>query len=226
MASQPIGRSPKRYRGERKPREERWAELLDVAAIVFYEKGYRAASLNEIAARMNMLKGSLYYYIASKDELLFEVVRASTSEGMDNIRDIVAGPGDPLERLETAIVAHIEYNRKNIHRVGLMHEIHVLPPAMRTSIRQVYEDYELIFENLLREGEEKNSVRADVDVKLAALSILGSINSVVRWHRNTDYTPEDVVRHLADVTVRGLASPDGLKRLNAARRRSAARRAS
>lgn len=217
MVSQPAGRAPSGYfRGERKPREERWAELIDVAATVFYEKGYKATSLNEIADRMKMTKGSLYYYITSKDELLYEVVRSSTSAGMDNIRLIAAGPGDVLERLETAIVTHIEYNHKNIRKVALMHEIHVLPSSMRSSIRRVYENYEAIFQDLITEGQERLSIRPEIDAKLAALSILGSINSIVRWQRTTDYTPEDVVRHIADVTVRGLASTDGLELRDAA----------
>jgi AcrR family transcriptional regulator len=216
MVTRPAGRAPSgQPRGERKPREERWAELIEVAATVFYEKGFKATSLNEIAERMNISKGSLYYYITSKDELLHEVVRSSTSTGMENIKLIATGSGEVLDRLETAIVSHIEYNRENIRKVALMHEIHVLPPSMRGSIRLVYEEYEAIFRNLVCEGKATNDIRPEIDANLAALTILGSINSIVRWHRSTAYTPEDVVRHIADVTVRGLATSSSLRRREA-----------
>jgi AcrR family transcriptional regulator len=222
VASQPVGRSPKRYRGERKPREERWAELLDVAAAVFYEKGYKSSSLQEIALRMNMLKGSLYYYISSKDELLFEVVRSVHTTGMDNVRTIAEGPEDVLTRLENVIVAHIDHGYQNMHKVALYHEVHELPVALRRSISKEYFSYEEIFAQLIVEGQEKGAVRADVNVQLTVLSLLGSINSIFQWQRsNTDFTPPEVVRHIADVTVRGLATPIGLRKRDAAARQVA-----
>src|SRR5215467_11567177 len=50
-------------------------EIITVAARLFKEKGYRATTLEDIAAAVGMLKGSLYYYIRSKEELLYIVVR-------------------------------------------------------------------------------------------------------------------------------------------------------
>ena len=55
--------------------EERWQEVVDAAAKVFAEKGYRAATLRDIAAELGMLKGSLYYYIETKEDLLYELLR-------------------------------------------------------------------------------------------------------------------------------------------------------
>jgi TetR/AcrR family transcriptional regulator, cholesterol catabolism regulator len=213
MVDQPAGRSPKYNRGERKPREERWAELLDVAATVFYEKGYQASSLNEIAARMNILKGSLYYYISSKDELLYEVVRSVHTAGMDNVRSIAAGPQDVLTRLENVIVAHIDHGYRNQPKVALMHEVHVLPANLRRLIAREYDSYESIFRELIIEAQEGNSIRPEIDPALAVLALLGSINSIFRWQRNNpDFAPLTVVRHIADVTVRGLATPQGMRR--------------
>jgi TetR/AcrR family transcriptional regulator, cholesterol catabolism regulator len=221
LVNQSTGRATKHNRGERKPREERWAELLDVAATVFYEKGYRAASLNEIAARMNILKGSLYYYIASKDELLYEVVRSVHTAGMDNVRAIAAGPQDVLTRLENVIVAHIDHGYRNQHKVAMMHEINVLPANLRRAIAREYYSYESIFQELIVEGQKQNSIRPEVDPALAVLSLLGSINSIFRWQRNTtDFTPLQAVRHIADVTVRGLATPQGMRRKRPAAVRS------
>ena len=56
----------------RSPREQ---QILDAAAVVFYEKGYAAASIQDVADAVGILKGSLYYYIDSKEDLLFEILR-------------------------------------------------------------------------------------------------------------------------------------------------------
>ena len=65
--------------------EKRWAEVLDAAEQVFLERGYQAASLKEIATRVGMLKGSLYYYIDTKEDLLFEIVRRAHQSGLEFI---------------------------------------------------------------------------------------------------------------------------------------------
>ncbi len=68
------------------PREERWPELLEVATDVFSEKGCEAASLQDIAERLGMLKGSLYYYINSKEDLLYHVINDVHQEGLAKYR--------------------------------------------------------------------------------------------------------------------------------------------
>lgn len=55
-------------------REQRWDEIVLAAAKVFFEKGYEGASLQDIASAVGLLKGSIYYYIDTKEDLLFELV--------------------------------------------------------------------------------------------------------------------------------------------------------
>ena len=124
----PAGRSERRAAGERKPREERWAQLLEVATQVFYEKGYDGASLQDIADRLGMLKGSLYYYIQSKEDLLFEVISEVHREGYAVVRAAAASEGDPLDRLERTIRAHVEHACRNLVPTAVfLHELEALP---------------------------------------------------------------------------------------------------
>ena len=127
---QPPGRAQRRGGGERKPREERWSELIEVATDVFYAKGYDAASLQDIADRLGMLKGSLYYYIQSKEDLLFDVIKAVHEEGLANIESLAAGEGNPLERLRDVIIGHIEHECRNLTKTAVfLHELQALSPA-------------------------------------------------------------------------------------------------
>src|SRR5690348_10020612 len=83
--------------------ESRWDEVLSVAAEVFGEKGYRAATLRDIASRLGMLKGSLYYYIDSKEDLLFEILRRSHLRGVEFVAETAdiraAAPAERLAHL-------------------------------------------------------------------------------------------------------------------------------
>jgi AcrR family transcriptional regulator len=69
---------------------------------VFYAKGYDAASLQDIADRLGMLKGSLYYYIQSKEDLLYDVIKAAHEEGLATIESLAAGRATRLSGCATS----------------------------------------------------------------------------------------------------------------------------
>src|ERR1700712_2229038 len=75
----------------RKSREERWPEIIQAATDVFAEKGYDVASLHDIADRLDMLKGSLYHYIGSKEDLLFYIIRAAHDELYETVAGLAEG---------------------------------------------------------------------------------------------------------------------------------------
>jgi TetR/AcrR family transcriptional regulator, cholesterol catabolism regulator len=209
---QPAGRSARRAGGERKPREERWAELLEVATQVFYEKGYDGASLQDIADRLGMLKGSLYYYIQSKEELLFDVISTVHREGLAVITARAGIEGDPLRRLENVIVGHVEHTCRNLVPTAVfLHELSALPAQRRQEVLGSEHAYQAVFRELIEAAKRDGLVRADVDPRLATLSVLGSTNWVYRWFRpDGSYRPETIGAQLAEMAVRGIATDAAL----------------
>jgi AcrR family transcriptional regulator len=66
-----------------------------------------------VADRLGILKGSLYYYIETKEDLLYRAVMAVHS-GSEAVMDAVAAqPLGPLERLELYVRRHAEHNLAN-----------------------------------------------------------------------------------------------------------------
>jgi AcrR family transcriptional regulator len=204
---QPAGRSARQSGAERKPREERWAELLETATQVFYEKGYEGASLQDIAERLGMLKGSLYYYIKTKEDLLFEVISTVHQEGLAVIQARAEVPGDPLQRLKNVIVGHVEHICRNlVPTTVFLHELDALPPKRRREILGSDHAYQGVFRDLITLAQKKRQVRADLDPRLAALSVLGSTNWVYRWFQpGGDLTPEKIGAQIADMAIHGIA---------------------
>lgn len=79
--------------------EEREEQILDAAAELFRQNGYSATSLQEVADRVGLHKSTIYHYFASKDDLLFRIVR-DVRAGVDRVADDVAELDvDPLERI-------------------------------------------------------------------------------------------------------------------------------
>ena len=75
---------------ERK-RGRRIQEILATAAALFGERGYDAVSLEDVADRLDVTKGSLYYYFASKDELVTAAIETLGNEWTARLEGLPAG---------------------------------------------------------------------------------------------------------------------------------------
>src|SRR5215469_6684894 len=82
--------------------------ILRSAAALFSNKGYSATSLREIAALLRIQKASLYYHIAGKEDLLYEICSASLRQIRRDVEAAIQQVDDPLERTRALVRAHIE----------------------------------------------------------------------------------------------------------------------
>jgi len=198
---------------DRKPRAERWEELLEAAADIFYEKGYDAASLQEIAVRVGILKGSIYYYIETKSDLRDHLLKRVHAEGLEMIRRLADTEGDALDKLDAMIHGHIDYATHNLTKVTVyLHELKKLSSKERLKLfgNRGYRD---IFLEVLDQGQKEGTILPGLDAKLAAQAMLGALNSVYQWYRPMPGHPSSVVAdHFADILLRGHATEAALKK--------------
>src|ERR1700761_7679001 len=115
--------------------KKRQREIIDAAAEIFYRKGYSETSVQDVADAVGILKGSLYYYIDSKEDLLFqmllEVHEDAKSVGSEN----AALDLPPLDRLRFYIQRHVEYNARNLAKIAVYyHDFGLLTPERRKAI--------------------------------------------------------------------------------------------
>lgn len=202
------GKRPRATRAaSRKPGDERWKELLEVSARLFAEQGYAATSLQNIAEAVGMLKGSLYYYINSKDDLLFEVIKAVYVPGIARFKALTGDGGDAVERLQRALEGHVLYLIENSTATAVyLHEYEQLSESRRAELAQ--QDYVRMVRDLIRIGQDQGGFRRDLDPTIAAMSVLGSVNWTYRWYRPGSKAPAEIARQLAEISVRGLTADD------------------
>lgn len=197
--------SPKVTR-ERKKKEDRWAELLEVAAKVFAEKGYDGTTLQDIADRTGILKGSIYYYISTKADLLAHLLREAHNNGIRNISPIANGSEDPLERLKAMIEVHARYVCTDRARTAVyLHERKRLTDEQRREYLGDEHAYRKLFEKVIREAQGQGSIRPGVDPKLLAICLLGSLNSVYQWYRpNGEFSISKISDHFIQGWLHGI----------------------
>jgi AcrR family transcriptional regulator len=189
------------------PRQRRRrAEVLRVAAELFAEQGYEATSTAEIAERLGIKGGSVYYYIDSKEALLFELVEDIYGILLESLREVLESDDDPLAKLRRLIELHVAGMAAHRHRGALiLNETRSLTPEHRAVTAAHEAAYEDGLASVIAEGQRRGQVDPGVDPKLVTKALLGAGNWVNRWYRDGgSWSPEDVSGAFARIFLGGL----------------------
>jgi len=195
-----------RTRRARAPRR-RQSEILEAAARVFHEKGYESTSIQDIADSVGILKGSLYYYITSKEDLLYEILQDVHQDALKNLDKIAALEGSALEKIRAFVVVHFAHNANNLVKMGVFFkDFRSLSGERRRTIVEERDMYDNFLRDLIRAAQKEGAVCPDIDAKLEAITILGMLNWVYQWYRpGAGMSPLEIANEYGDFVVHGLA---------------------
>jgi TetR/AcrR family transcriptional regulator, cholesterol catabolism regulator len=174
----------------------RLEEVLQSAANIFFAKGFHATSIEDVARDVGMLKGSLYYYIKSKDDLLFQLLLAGIEDGDAFIARQIDVAGDPVEQLERAIRAQIDYIIQNKVPFGLfLHEFDSLSGKRQHKLISVMSRYNSRFVDLVRRGQQQGKL-IDGEPWLIVNGILGMCNWLYRWYDTDNVSDPEQIKQV------------------------------
>lgn len=170
---------------------------------VFFEKGYRAASVQDVADKVGVLKGSLYYYIKSKEDLLWwiiEDVHAQSTEILGQAQELDA---TAVERIRVYIERHVEWYLSNVKEVSVFfREWRQLTGPRLTTAKRRRRGYEQIIRDLLAAAQELGEISADIDLHYAPLYVLAAVNAVPDWYRaSSGDAPAHIAETYAAMTI-------------------------
>jgi len=185
--------------------EDRTAEICFTAARVIYEKGYDAASMNDIAAAANLTKAGLYYYTTGKQDLLYRIIDIAMSMVEQNVIQACIDIADPEARLEQIIRNHIATVTDGAGAVTILtDEVNCLPSEQRTEIIERKRQYLEFVRQTLRELNDKGRLR-DLDPDIAALNLFSTILGFPRWyHQDGQLSPSEITEQIMRFTLGAL----------------------
>jgi AcrR family transcriptional regulator len=197
-----------KQRRRTRPGKAQQERLIQVAARMFHERGYDATSLQDIAEELGLLKGSLYHYISSKDDLLWAVIFKQHQASMALARRCREMEGTPMDRLKEFVQGYAASLKNERDSVSVyLREIGRLSEARRTTILDEREQYVTFARELLDEGISAGQFRAGMDTALVAQGVLGMLNSTYRWYRPTSKVrPAKVTNELLELILRGVGA--------------------
>jgi AcrR family transcriptional regulator len=189
--------------------EHRMAQVLEAAVDLFHERGYASTSIEDVAQAVGLLKGSLYYYIQSKEDLLFRIVdevHADVQETMDEAFADTTAP--PLERITRFTRRQVEYNARNVKRIAVYHhDWQLLQGERLADVRGRRRDQAQAVVAVLEEARSRGDVPADLDPQLAARCAFAAIIWPYTWYRPGSVSPERLAEFCAQFVLGGLTGP-------------------
>lgn len=159
------------------------AIIKSVSIDLFFKKGYFATSISDIARGSGIQKASIYYHYASKADLLFHILKST----MDDLTAILKKRSAAVEgieqRMRAAVRGHVRFHLERQKENFIANsELRGLTAEHYHTIVKKRDEYESIFQDLIRQGTEKGAF-ADGDVKILSYAILTLCTAGATWYK-------------------------------------------
>jgi AcrR family transcriptional regulator len=189
--------------------DKKLAKILTAATQVFADQGYDRASIRGVAEQAKISVAGLYYYVSSKEELLYLVQFHAFDKLIRQFQEQSQQLSDPAARLRLLIHNHLERFLGNLAElIVCSREIDRLVGDYRRQIEDKHREYFGLALGLFRELAEQQQTH--VDPRMAALAMFGSINWVHTWYRpETGPSAAQMADDLVRLYLQGVAPNPG-----------------
>lgn len=204
----PAGEAPTSLRAQLQEfkRERILGEMIDL----FKERGFRGATLDALAERLQVTKPFIYQFFDNKQHLLATLYERGARELVEAVDRALAEPGPASERL-----------RRFVHRFALQNIQHRaisavfnqeerdLPAETLTALRAIHGEFDAKLARLIQQGVDGGEFRVE-QPHLAGLAISGMVRWIHRWFREGRLRDEEVAALFARYALNlvGYGAPD------------------
>jgi AcrR family transcriptional regulator len=180
--------------------------LLATAAHLFRTKGYAATTTREIASKLGLQKGSLYYHIEGKEDLLYRLCVDSLSRLHGAAQKAVDQEEGAPAKINALMLSHVTgmLADRDMHATMLI-ELRSLTGARRADVIRLRDQYEELIMGVISEGQREGTIRSDVDFKYLCLAMLNIMNWTIFWFDPIrELTAGSLAEILATVYLQGI----------------------
>lgn len=162
---------------------DRREDIIKAAVHLFHTQGYSNTSMQNIADAVGLLKGSLYYYISSKEDLLYEIHQRFMNVLVDKTASREAHANLPArERLEGVITDLVYLIRDYRAYVEVFfRERYAMRGPRWEAIHHIREQYEALVRSIVRQGQQEGTFRPELDAQIVTFGLFGMCNWTYQW---------------------------------------------
>jgi len=179
--------------------------IVNKAATLFREKGYKAASMRDLAEAVGVEAASLYNHIKSKSELLHELVFSVANKFVLKLDEIESESISSLQKMEKILRFHITEMIHHYEEVYVSDREwkHLSDPYLSNyqNQRRVYRKR---LAAIIEEGIRNNEIKA-IDAPTVVLIFLHAVSGIESWHRSTKkISAEELEQNMVAILIDGL----------------------
>jgi len=179
-------------------------EILKSAAIAFRRLGYHGATVEQIAAALQMKKGNLYYYYRNKEEILLACHQYSLDRLLALLEAVEQSEVAPDEKLRRLIVSFVHTILDELHGTALFLDLEALTVPHRKQVIARRDRFDHGMRRVIEDGV-RSGVFGNIDAKLLSFAILGAVNWIPRWYQpDGPASSQEIAERFANYLVGGL----------------------
>lgn len=149
-----------------RPRRFDERQVLQSAREQFWNRGYTATSMDDLMAATGLGKGSLYGAFGDKRQLFLRTLDDYRDEQLNDVRQILTGPGTGLERLGRLLDGAARGYANDVHRrgcflAGSTSELHGQESEVTARARSTYQEIQTLLAACVRDAQREGDVAAD-----------------------------------------------------------------
>ncbi len=153
--------------------ELRRSEILDTAEFLFNTKGYENASLNDIAEKVGIVKGTLYYYFKTKEDILNAIAERFCNNIISMAYEIVDDNSmDALTKIRAVLLKEFNYDRNNSSTLEHLHEWDNIKVHQRIFILMV-ERQSPVFAKIIEQGISEGIFKTEYPLETVQFIMAG-----------------------------------------------------
>jgi AcrR family transcriptional regulator len=180
--------------------------ILETAAKLFNQKGFRQTSLNDLAEELQVTKPTLYYYIENKEDILFQCLRTAITQLLDKTEAIQSADLPGIEKLTKFVGVFTSVFDDEFGRCLSHPGPEPLSDKYLLQIDPLYFRLDAIMRQIIESGVADGSLRK-CNPKIATFTIFGAISWMTRWYQiGGEMTTSEVSEEMAMMFAHGLAS--------------------
>ena len=156
--------------------------VLADAARVFAERGFHETSMRDLAKATGVSLSGLYYYVKSKEELLFLIQERNFRAVLESMREALLGAPTPVEKLTRFIENHLDYFVQHMSEMKVLsHESGALTGQYLSKVNAIKREYTRALMDILGELEALHGP-AHLNRRIATYALFGMMNWIYNWY--------------------------------------------
>jgi len=183
--------------------EQQRDRMLRAAADCFNQKGYSGTSLKDVANRLGLTDPALYYYVRSKEELVYLCYVRAAAVGREAMQLAIDSGHNGLDKVLRYLRNHVDFMVGERGPIAIMSEVPSLNSEHREEVLEFSRKHSAAFEALLEEGIADGSI-APCNVRMTGNAIMGAVNWIPKWYHGDSAVAEQIIEEFPRILASGL----------------------